>query len=272
MLFTEAPSLDALCEVVNRTDAIRELSTNSARVDVTSMTGSPTLSGAMNLRRDREFRMKASLPVGFMGVDIGSNANRFWLEVPEVSSRTLYYANHQEYARQLDRAVLPVDPTWLIDAIGLVHIDPTNVVQGPVTRPDGLYEVRALMRRPDGVYQRVYMVSPGGYVVHQQVYSPNAQLIARSTASQHRLYEEGSIALPHQVQFSLLPVGGPELSMRLEIGDYAVNQLLSGDPNLFTMPQGATNAIDLTRLSATPSLSTTSTYVATPSLRLPLRR
>ena len=37
--------------------------------------------------------------------------------------------------------------------------------------------------------------------------------------------------------------------IRIDVRVYAVNQLLSGDPNLFAIPQGANNSVDLTTLS-----------------------
>ena len=41
--------------------------------------------------------------------------------------------------------------------------------------------------------------------------------------------------------------------MKIEVGSCAVNQLLSGDPNLFTMPASAPQKVDLTTLSGSKS-------------------
>jgi hypothetical protein len=40
--------------------------------------------------------------------------------------------------------------------------------------------------------------------------------------------------------------------MQIDVGAYAVNQLLSGDPQLFTMPSSAAQAVDLAALSGPP--------------------
>ena len=253
----QTPTADELAALVNRTDAIHELSTNSASVDVLSMPGVPQLGATMHLQRDRNFRLRAHLPVVFgAGVDMGSNDQLFWFEVPEGMSKTLYYARHEEYRQQLHRAILPVDPTWLIDAIGLVHLDPQTIVAGPVERADGLLEVRSTMDLPDGTYQRVCYVDPeAAYVTRQFLYAPDGRLIATAEASEHRYYEEHQCALPHRVRFELTPAAGPPLAMQIEIGSYAVNQLLSSDPQLFSMPESASQAVDLTTLTP-PGAST----------------
>lgn len=270
----ETPTLQDVLTVVNRTDAIRELSTNSASVNVLSTPALPKLSATVNLQRDKNFRMQASLPVVMgAGIDMGSNQELFWLEVPEGISRTLYYARHDRFREQLTRSVLPVDPTWLIDAMGLVHIDPASVVAGPVKRSDGMLEIRSTMLLPAGMYQRVYFIDPSAYfVTNQFLYDPRGTLVASSVASNHRYYEEQQCVLPHRVKFDLTPAIGEPISMQIDVTAYAINQLLSGSADLFQMPQGSSSPIDLTTLATQAnSAPAASAYTATRSTALPMR-
>lgn len=266
----ETPSRADVVAVVNRTQAIRQLSSNSASVRVLSMPKLPRLGATLNLERERRFRLRASLPIVLgAGMDLGSNDEVFWFEVPEGMSKTLYFARHDQYRQQLHRAIFPVDPTWVMDALGLVQIDPESVVAAPVRRGDGKLEIRELLTLPDGVYQRVCLIEPSaGYVTHQSLSSPSGQLIAQSLASNHVYYEAVGCALPHRVELTLTPSVGPPLAMRIEVGSYTVNQLLSNDPQLFTMPAGAGQAVDLTTLSAPPS--TTTAYAPPSSAIQPL--
>ncbi|OYP38541.1 hypothetical protein CGZ80_02015 [Rhodopirellula sp. MGV] len=236
---------------VNRTSAIRELSTNTASVDVLSMPALPKLSATVNLRRDRDFRMRARLPVVMgSGLDIGSNQDLFWFEVPENFSRTLYYARHDQYQRQLNRAILPVDPTWLIDSLGLAQINPNQIDQPLQYTGDGKLVLQTAVPMAAGTFRRIYMIdAAGGHVIDQFVYSPAGQLIAESHASNHEFFAEHGCSLPHTVRFKLTPAAGDPLEMQVDIGMYAINQILSGDPNLFVIPQGAANAVDLTTIS-----------------------
>ncbi|GAA5510822.1 hypothetical protein [Novipirellula caenicola] len=276
VVLTDTPTLDELAVVMNRTSSIHQLSTNTASVEVLTMPHIPKLSATLSLQRERRFRLRASLPIVLgAGMDMGSNDEVFWFEVPEgvAMSKTLYYAEHAKYRQQLQRAILPVDPTWVMDALGLVQLDPSTVVNGPVKRDDGKLEIRSVIQMPDGLYQRVYLIEPSaGYVTNQFLYAPDNHLIAQSTATNHRYYDEHQCALPHQVELNLTPAMGQPLRMKITIGSYAVNQLLSGDPQLFTMPQNASQVVDLTTLSATAAAATTPTqYTADLQMAMPLR-
>ena len=249
-VLTETPSINDVAAAVNRTSSVRQLSTNSATVDVLSMPALPKLSATIHLERAQNFRLNASLPIVMgSGLDMGSNDQRFWFQVPEGISQTLYYANHEQYRQQLNRAILPVDPTWIMDALGLVQLDPLTVVAGPVRRSDGKLEVRSTISMPSGTYQRVCLIDPAaGFVTHQFLYAPDGNLVATSEASKHRYYEEHQCALPHLVTLNLQPSGGPPLSMQIDVGSYVVNQLLTGDPMIFQMPKSASKSVDLSQL------------------------
>lgn len=251
IVFETTPTLDQITTVVNRTQSVRQLSTNSASVEVLSMPSLPKLGATVNLEREKKFRLRASLPIVLgAGIDMGSNDEVFWFEVPEGISKKLYYARHDQYRQQLNRAVLPVDPTWITDALGLVQIDPSTVDAGPITRDDGKYELSSALALPDGVYHRVCFIEPNaGYVTDQFLYSPSGELIAESHASNHAYYAEQQCALPHTVRLRLNPAFGDPIEMRIEVGGYAVNQLLSGDPQLFAMPTAASEMVDLTTMS-----------------------
>ena len=269
-----APTAEELASVVNRTASITQLASNSASVEVLTMPSIPRLSATLSLQRTHRFRLRASLPIVLgSGLDMGSNEEVFWFEVPEGMSKTLYFARHDQYRQQLHRAVLPVDPTWIMDALGLIQIDPATIVAGPVVRDDGKLEVRSALTMPDGLYQRVCFVEKSaGYVTDQFLYAPDGRLIAKSMATNHRYYEEHQCALPHQVQLDLTPSVGPPLSMKIDISSYTVNQLLSGDANLFAMPSSASNQVDLTTLSSMPiAASSSMNYSNDRTAAMPLR-
>jgi hypothetical protein len=271
-VFSGVPTVDELAAVLNRTDGITQLSSNSVSVEVPTMANVPRLSATLAINRPRDFRMRASVPILLgSGIDLGSNHEMFWFEVPEAMTQTLYYARHDDYQRQAVRSILPVDPSWFVDALGLVHLDPAQVVEGPILRTDGRLEVRSMMPYPDGLYSRVCIVEPNaGYVTDQILYGPNGKLIAGASASNHRFYSEQQCALPHAVHVRLIPDGGPPLELKLSIGNYTINQLLSGDPQLFTMPQTARQQINLANLSGTSfegAMSTTPPLVPPPSPR-----
>ena len=252
VVLNEEASLEQIASVVNRSQGIRQLSTNSATVKMLSMPSLPKLNATMHLEREKNFRLRASLPIVMgAGMDLGSNDEVFWFEVPEGVSKTLYYARHDQYRQQLERAILPVDPSWIMGALGLVQIDPNTVDAGPVKRPDGRYEISSMVSMPNGIYHRIYFIDPqAGHVTDQYLYSPTGHLVAESHASQHAYYEQFQCSLPHVVQVKLTPNVGPPLEMKIEVGSYAINQLLVNDPAVFVIPTSASNVVDLTTVAA----------------------
>lgn len=274
-VLSDLNSLESVIAAVNRTDNVRQLSTNSASIrDLNQKT--PKLGATVHLQRDKDFRLRAKLPI-IMGasMDVGSNNEVFWFEVPEGMTRTMYFARHDQYVNNLENAAIPVNPAWLIEALGLVHLDPSLVLQGPVSRNDGLLEIRSWM--PDRVHQRVcYIDAQGGYVTQQLLTKPNINggetILAESRTSDHRYDSAAQCVLPHLIQIRLLPIAGQEMNLQIEVNQYSVNQLLSGEADLFVMPQTAGNIQDLTRLSAAPSPSRMPTeYIAQPPLQSQLR-
>lgn len=274
-IFDAAPTLEEVVAAVNRTDKITKLQTNSARVTAPTMSDTQ-LSASLMLERPKRFRLRGGIrPLPTTLVDLGSNEQVFWLQVPEGMRPTLYYARHSEYANQSQRMILPVDPTWLIDALGLVHIDPSFVTDGPTRRPDGQLEIRSDLPMPDGVYRRVCVIdSQAGFVTEQYVYRHDNQLVARATASKHRYYEDFDCSLPHEVSVELQPAAGPPLLLEVTIADYTLDQILSGDPHLFAMPTDAGQQWDLTRLgtqtSAAPNAGPPPSRIAPPGWSTPL--
>lgn len=250
-VFSGMPKLEELAEVVNRTDGIGQLSSNSVSLEVPSMSNVPRLSATLAVDRPRNFRMQAKLPIMLgSGLDMGSNQERFWFQVPEGMTQTLYHTTHDQFRQRPMRSILPVDPTWVGDALGLVHLDPKEVVEGPILRTDGKLEVRTMVSMADGLYSRVCVIEPtAGYVTDQMLYGTDGKLIAAASGSKYRYYPEHECSLPHQVEIRMVPDAGPPLELRLQIGDYIVNQLLSNDPQLFAMPQGAGKVVDLAELA-----------------------
>lgn len=246
------PDLDQLIAAVNRTDVIEKMQSSSTQV-APSDTGMmlPDLRATLAVHRPRGLRMRASMPFGFSsGLDLGSNDDVFWVRYPENMQQTLLFARHDEYQQVMLEAPVPVPPNWIIEALGLVHIDPKLVVDGPNVRADGQLELRTIIPTPSGPFTRVLFIdAQGGYVTEQYVYAPTGRLVATAVGSDHRFYETENVVMPHKVRVQLEPISAPPISLKVEIGSYALNQFLGDDPNMFTMPRDESDqVIDLGRM------------------------
>lgn len=253
VVFETQPRIDEVVAAVNRTDAITKMQSTSTTVELLN-SPVPRLNASLALERPRRFRLRASLPI-LLGasLDVGSNDELFWMRYPDDGVRqTLLYARHDQFQPQMPGSPLPVDPTWLIEALGLVHIDPNLVQQGPTPRGDGQLELRTRVPTPGGDYNRVLMIDgTGGFVVSQYLYGPDGRLVASASGSEHEYYEEQRVVLPHSVEIHLAASGGsPPVGLQVEVGSYALNQLLGEDPRQFEIPsEGNHQVVDLSRLA-----------------------
>lgn len=251
-IFASKPTLDELITAVNRTDAVEKMQSTSATVELLNSEFSvPKLSASLAIQRPRGLRMRASLPILLgSGLDVGSNEEVFWMRHPDGMHQTLLFSRHEEYQQKMLGAPIPVPPSWIIEALGLIHIDPNSVTAGPLERGDGQLELRTQIPTPSGTYQRVLLVdAAGGFVREQYVYAPTGQLVARASGADYRYYSSSNVVLPHSVRIHLEPTGNPPIGLGVEVGEYVLNQLLGSDPNLFTMPtEGNVQVVDLAKL------------------------
>lgn len=290
VIFTETPSAAELIAAINRTDAVQKMQSTSTTVELLdSPLPIKRLNATLALERPRRLRMRVSVPIALgAGMDVGSNDEVFWMRYPEGMQQTLLFARHEEFQHHMLGSPLPVDPTWITEALGLLHIDPSAVIGEPIVRADKKLELRTQVPTASGVYTRVLHVdAQGGFVRDQYLYAPDGRLVASANGAEHRFYEEARIVLPHSVRVQLQPVAAPPLGLQIEIGSYVLNQLLGSDPNLFAMPaDGNGQVIDLSRIggnlppaSLNPNVTLgqpsgvtqTSTYVPTASYSPTLR-
>lgn len=272
VVFESEPRIEEVIAAVNRADAITMMQSTSTTVKLLD-SPVPRLNATLALDRPRRFRLRASLPILLgAGLDVGSNDELFWMRYPDDGVRqTLLYARHDQFQPQMPGSPLPVDPTWLIEALGLVHIDADLVHEGPISRGDGKFEIRTWVPTAGGNYNRVLLVdAERGFVSSQYLYGPDGRLVASATGSEHRYYEEQRVVLPHSVQIHLEPSGGsPPVGLQVEIGSYALNQMLGDDPRQFEIPsEGNHQVVDLSRLSAAvapPSLQRAPATEAAPA-------
>ncbi len=228
--FSGPPTLDDVIYAVNANSfKVRQLSTESATL---STAGAPALRASLSIERPLRLRLRGRL-IG-QELDLGSNDELLWFWARSDPEHSLYYAYHEQFVQGATNNILPVGPDWLIEAVGLINLEPSGLHEGPLQRPDGGCEIRSRLDRRGVAFTRVLVIdSKYGWVREQQVLDSAGRLLAVARNSNHRFYPEAGVTLPHRVHIELPPT---QLSFQLEVSRYSVNQL-SGDPNeLFRRP------------------------------------
>jgi hypothetical protein len=227
---------DQIIAAVNQNSAkVRSLSVTGASITIPDTMNLPLLTANIAAERPNHFRLTAGTSVSGQEIDLGSNDQLFWMWVKRNQPPAVYFCRHDQFANSAIRQMMPIEPSWLLAALGMVDIDPASVYDGPLPRGDGKVEIRSWLPSASGRLTRITVIdSTRAWVVEQHVYDPTGQtLIASAIAESHRYYPAEQVSLPQKISLRL-PTAG--LAMKIDLGTVQINQL-SGDPaQLWAMP------------------------------------
>lgn len=261
--FAGPPTVDDVIYAVNTNSArINQLATQSAAL---STAGVPTLRASLAMERPLRLRLRGKLLISDE-IDLGSNDELLWFWAKSDPQRALYYSYHEQFAQSVNNAILPIGPDWLIEALGLVTLDPAAQHEGPTLRPDNGIEIRSRIDRRGAVLTRVLVIDGKyGWIKEQQILDLSGRTLAIARASNHRFYPEAGVSLPHRIQIEL---PSTQLAFQLDVDSYAINQLLGNPDELFKPPQyegyRVVNLADLPNPAMQPNQSRSSIYAPQP--------
>ena len=231
--FVGPPTLDEVIRQINVNSAsIHQLQGQSATLRIP---GLPTLRTEIALERPQRFRLRADHMLTGSEVDLGSNEDLFWIWVRQADPPAVYFAQNQQYYSSAARQILPVEPTWLISALGVVELDPMGQHSGPTSAGPGQLAVTSRIETPGGPLQRVLILhDTQGTVLEQHLYDAQQRRLASSYTSQHQQDPHSGVILPHHVKIEL-PMTGLQFS--IDVDRYHVNQLGNSRWQLWQMPR-----------------------------------
>jgi hypothetical protein len=236
-ILVEGATRDQIVAAVNQNSSrIQSLTATGVTITIPDMLGLPLLSGNMAAARPGRFRLTAGTIAG-QELDIGSNDELFWMWVRRNQPPAVYYCRHAEFANSNIRQLMPIEPSWLLAAVGIVDIDPASVFDGPLpsARGQGTVELRSWLPSASGRLQRVTVVDARrAWVIEQDIYDQSGTtLLASARADSHRYYEREQVSLPERVTIQL-PTAN--LRMTINLGPMQINQLAADRGQLWALP------------------------------------
>ena len=232
----EGPSREQIIAAVNQNAArVRSLSATGVTISISDAVGMPSLTGNIAAERPGRFRLTAGTGLSGQEIDLGSNDELFWIWIKRNEPPAVYFCQHEQFANSAIRQMLPVEPSWLLSALGMGEIDPATVFDGPLPRADGTVEIRSWLPSASGTLSRVTVIDARrAWVVEQYVYDPTGStLLASAVAESHRYYPVEQVSLPDRVSIRL---PASNIAMKIDLGTVAINQL-PGDPRqLWALP------------------------------------
>ena len=231
--FTALPSpAEAIAAVNANTNRIQSLQSQGATL---SIPGAPAITADLAVERPRRLRLKARTQLTGPELDLGSNDELFWLWAARMPDPSVFYARHDQFATSRARQMLAVEPAWLVEALGLVEIDPATVLEGPHLAGGDRIQLRTSLNSSGEPYTRLLMLHHRyGWVLEQHLYDPRGQLIASARTSGHEYHPIDGVSLPRRIEVQV-PQGF--LRLQLDVDRWSINQALVEGAATFELPR-----------------------------------
>jgi hypothetical protein len=230
-VFFGTPTVGQIVDAINaNTSRVQQLQTIDARL---AIEGLPRLNASLALERPSRFRLRGDTGLTGNELDLGSNDEVFWMWARHNKPKAVYFARHEEFRPGMG-GILPLPPTWLIEALGLVTLDANTAYDGPHPRGPGRVELSYVTTGTTPLMKTLVVDDQRGHVLEQRVYDTSGQLLATAQMSDYRYDAAHAVSLPHVIHIQMPPA---QLAFTFQIDGYTVNALYADPLALWSMPQ-----------------------------------
>ena len=106
-------------------------------------------SGMLVAQKPKNFRMQAGLALGGDQLDIGSNAQEFWMYVKQPKP-TYLFCTHADFPKVQDDLPVPFEPDWVLQALGMASYDSNRKYDVEISDKQRAYYLRYEDTTPAG--------------------------------------------------------------------------------------------------------------------------
>jgi uncharacterized protein YfiM (DUF2279 family) len=229
----EAATVEQIVNVINSNSAkVQSLQASSATL---SAAGAPmSLRAEIAVQTPRRLRLQASGSLTGKELDLGSNDELFWLWFRQNPQPALFFCRHDQYAMSNARQIMPAEPSWLLEAVGLVHIDTSQPIEGPSSVGSQRVQIRSRQSSTLGELSKVTVINAwDGTVLEQHLYDPQGQLIASARNARYQRDPVSGANLPRSTD---LQFPTAQLSLHIDVTSWLVNTIPPDNLALWTKP------------------------------------
>jgi len=232
--FGTQPTLEQITTAINRNSQnIRNFTTENASIHMPGVWVS--LHTRLAFERPKRLRIQGSVSsLRGQEFDFGSNDDIFWLWTRSGMGEVWYYCQHDLYPISPVRSVFPIDPDWLIEALGIVEFKSSDQHFGPTRMADGNWEIISHCQTPSGQYIKQTVIDHKiGWIVRQELRTPQNELIARAEMDDWRLDRGTGICYAKRITVQCQGMDG---KMTIDLGSPTFNTTTPFAPTMFLMP------------------------------------
>ncbi len=248
-----SPTLRQVMDVINANSA--RVQSFSASRGAIAIAGFPALRANLAFQREKNFRLRGETSITGPEVDLGSNNDEFWFWIRRAQPPALYYCRHDRYATSNARQILPVNPIWLIEALGVVTFDPTWTHVGPASVGSGRIEIRSTQPPSMSLepLTRILVIDETrATVLEQHLYDYRGARLATAKLSKHQHDQASGVTMPRSVEIDW---PATQFKITIELTELQINQPFGDPRQLFSRPQYASyHDIDLAAPGIEPAM------------------
>ncbi len=183
-MFATTPTLDQLTGAVYKNSAmIRSISGDDVTIKVPDVP--VPIKATLRVERPKRIRLVGGVStLTGREIDFGANDELFWIGIKK--AQQTYYCRNDQFATCPVRQMVPIDPAWVLEALGMIDVSPNESHDGPFP-VDGESVMFVTQRTtPAGtVMKKTTIHAKTGCILRQEIYSPNGTLAAVAVSSNH---------------------------------------------------------------------------------------
>jgi len=234
IVFTTTPTLGQVKEEFNKRYAgIQSLSTSTATFSMSSVLITMK-SCKIAYEKPKKLRVLGGITGMGTEFDLGSNDELFWFWAKRLEPKAVYYARHDEFANSPSRSIIPIEPEWLIETLGIIELKETDTHEEPKRDEEGNLQVTSYLKTPRGVYPRMITFNPQtGAILKYAIYAPNGLPFVGAILSNHEVDPVTGILYAKKIVITC-----PEANetITINMGSVSFNSSGGFSPDAFVMP------------------------------------
>ena len=175
------------------------------------------------VQRSKNFRLVASSTIAGNEFDFGSNSERLWFWMGRDKTKKVFTVRHDQLDTVEGRMPFPFRPDWLLEALGVIPLDPQNVRMLPRQPGDKLARLVSREYTPAGrIVQRTIVVDCcNGHVLSQSLEDhPSGRLLMKAEFNGFQTERHSGLKMPYRID---LYWPQTDMSMTLRLGTVQVN-------------------------------------------------
>ncbi len=174
------------------------------------------------------------MSLGGRDLDFGSNDHVFWLWTRQ-APKEMYYCRHDQFPESPLRSAFPIEPDWIIEALGRVEFRPEERHSGPFPEQDGNWRIVTQRQSAVGQFTKHTIIDAKmGWVVRQELDSPQNERVALAMMSKQDYDKESGIYYARRIE---IQCQGTEGILTIDLGKPVFNMSAPLSASTFEMPQ-----------------------------------